>query len=323
MGILPYQADLLTKGISYKAFECSFWMEGPTWLKEKSKWPKWSRSEVLHLNVEPTKDENKTEPTEVIPLIPSTGIHKIINISNYSSLTKLLNITGYVLRFISSMKNLTSRQTGPLSVKKLSTAQFTWILSCQRECFDKEIQNLKLSRNTKVRLPLVRQLQLYLDNGGYLRCSGRIHNAPLRESTIFPFLLPSKHPMAALIVLATHATIFHGGVNSTVTALRQRFWIPSARQYVKSILRSCVACQRVCGKPYSAPPLPKVRTQQASPFTVTEVDFTGALYVHGMTGEEKMYVCLFTCGNTRAVHLEIVNDLSENSFLQAFYRFAS
>ena len=176
----------------------------------------------------------------MIPLIPSTGIHKIINISNYSSLTKLLNITGYVLKFLSNMKNLTSRQTGPLSVKELSTAQFTSILSCQRERFDKEIQNLKLSQNAKAQLPLVRQLQLYLDNGGYLRCSGRIHNAPMSESTRFPFLLPSKHPLTALIVLATQATILHGGVNSTVTALRQRFWIPSARQYVKSILRSCV-----------------------------------------------------------------------------------
>ena len=91
-------------------------------------------------------------------------------------------------------------------------------------------------------------------------------------------------------------------------------------------MRSCVACRRVCGKPYSTPdppPLPRIRTQQASPFTVTGVDFSGALYVHGMTGEEKVYVCLFTCGNTRAVHLEIVNDLSKNSFLQAFRRFVS
>ena len=129
-----------------------------------------------------------------------------------------------------------------------------------------------------------------------------------------------------MIILAIHAALLHGGVNSTVTALRQKFWIPSAQQYVKGILRSCVACRRVCGKPYSTPdppPLPKIRTQQASPFTVTGVDFSRALYVHGMTGEGKVYVCLFTCGNTRAVHLEIVNNLSENSFLQAFRRFVS
>ena len=34
-----------------------------------------------------------------------------------------------------------------------------------------------------------------------------------------------------------------------------------------------------------------------------------------------MYICLFTCANTRAVHLEVVTDLTEENFLQAFRRF--
>ena len=33
-----------------------------------------------------------------------------------------------------------------------------------------------------------------------------------------------------------------------------------------------------------------------------------------------MYICLFTCVNTRAVHLEVVADLTEK-FVQAFCRF--
>lgn len=36
-----------------------------------------------------------------------------------------------------------------------------------------------------------------------------------------------------------------------------------------------------------------------------------------------MYVCLFTCGTTRAVHLEIVSDLSVEMFMQAVRRFAT
>ena len=53
------------------------------------------------------------------------------------------------------------------------------------------------------------------------------------------------------------------------------------------------------------------------------MDFTGALYVQHSGKEEKVYVCLFTCATTRAVHLEIVTDLSTDTFLLAFRRFAS
>ena len=58
------------------------------------------------------------------------------------------------------------------------------------------------------------------------------------------------------------------------------------------------------------------------PFTVTGVDFTGALYVRDHAGNEtKAYICLFTCASTRAIHLELVPDLSEYSFMLAFRRF--
>ena len=59
------------------------------------------------------------------------------------------------------------------------------------------------------------------------------------------------------------------------------------------------------------------------PFTVTGIDYTGALNVRTPNGEKKVYICLFTCASSRAVHLEIVTDLSEESFLHAFRRFTS
>jgi len=53
---------------------------------------------------------------------------------------------------------------------------------------------------------------------------------------------------------------------------------------------------------------------------VTEVDFTGAMYVkrEEAAGEYKVYICVM-----RAIDLEIVNDLTEATFLQAFRRFAA
>ena len=80
------------------------------------------------------------------------------------------------------------------------------------------------------------------------------------------------------------------------------------------------------GKPYRAPsppPLPKVRVTQCPPFSVTGVDFTGALHVKNGGDERKVYICMFTCASTRAVHLEIVQDLTVESFLLAFRRFSS
>jgi len=108
------------------------------------------------------------------------------------------------------------------------------------------------------------------------------------------------------------------------------FWIPSIRQWVRSVLRQCVTCAKTIGKAYPTPdppPLPNARVEGPRPFAVTGVDFTGTLYVKNSTGEHKVehkvYICLFTCTSTRAIHLEIVTDLSAETFHLAFRRFAS
>ena len=71
------------------------------------------------------------------------------------------------------------------------------------------------------------------------------------------------------------------------------------------------------------PPLRHARTREGKPFEITGVDFMGALYVKTPEGENKLYICLFTCGLTGAVHLEVVNHLNAETFLQAFRRFVS
>ena len=71
----------------------------------------------------------------------------------------------------------------------------------------------------------------------------------------------------------------------------------------------------------SGTPSVYIRIKQGKPFDITGVDFTGALYVKTLQGEDKVYICLFTCGLTRAVHLEVVTDLNVETFMQAFRRF--
>jgi len=72
-----------------------------------------------------------------------------------------------------------------------------------------------------------------------------------------------------------------------------------------------------------SPPLPQLRTQDVQPYTFTGVDFTGALYVQQGNQEVKVYLCLFTFATTHAVHLEIVQYLTAETFLMAFHKFAA
>ncbi|VDI27843.1 Hypothetical predicted protein [Mytilus galloprovincialis] len=66
--------------------------------------------------------------------------------------------------------------------------------------------------------------------------------------------------------------LLHSGLESTVTSLRQFYWIPAVRQYVKTIIHKCVTCRKVTGRPYATPyppPLPADRLRDSPPFTVT------------------------------------------------------
>ncbi|XP_053402251.1 uncharacterized protein LOC128557826 [Mercenaria mercenaria] len=124
-----------------------------------------------------------------------------------------------------------------------------------------------------------------------------------------------------------HITQLHSGTESTVTFIRQKFWNPSIRQHVRKIIHSCVTCRKVTSRPYRVPdppPLPSDRVKHAPPFTVKGIDFTGAFTVKASDGDlQKAYICLFTCANTRAIHLEIVPNMTVDSFILALRRFFS
>ena len=84
--------------------------------------------------------------------------------------------------------------------------------------------------------------------------------------------MPAKHSFTTLIVHAIHQVQLHAGVNATLTAIRQKYWIPTARRIVRGILKHYVVCQKVIGRPYQAPdppPLVKARIQETQPFEVT------------------------------------------------------
>ena len=107
------------------------------------------------------------------------------------------------------------------------------------------------------------------------------------------------------------------------------------RSLNRSIIHNCVVCRRHEGQPLHAPPppplpappLPAFRVNEAPPFSYTGVDYAGPLFVHargvGDDNSSKVWICLFTCCVTRAVHLELVSDMFAPTFVRCLKRFAA
>ena len=71
-------------------------------------------------------------------------------------------------------------------------------------------------------------------------------------------------------------------------------------------------------------PLPAARvTPGMPPFSSVGIDYFGPLKVKWRRGTAKPYGCIFTCLAIRAIHIEISQDLSTDSFIQAVCRFVS
>ena len=141
-------------------------------------------------------------------------------------------------------------------------------------------------------------------------------------------LLAKNHHLTKLIIEFYHRRCKHLEVQTTMNAIRSNgFWIPKMRQCVKNVLSNCIIYKKFNNLSYRYPKmtnLPKHRVNFIKPFMHTGVDFTGHLFVKNELNENvKMYILIFTCLNVRAVHIELVPDMSTQSFVLAFLRFVN
>ncbi len=160
-----------------------------------------------------------------------------------------------------------------------------------------------------------------LEHDEVLRCKGRLDNADLPIEYKTPYLLPRNSRFTELVVLESHERTMHGWINSTLADVIQKFWIPKGRQIVKRVLSTCGKCSKGKAKPLSEPvtgQLPKERVEPPRPFSAIGVDFSGAIR---LADDQKAYIALFTCAATRAIHLELVEDMSAPSFVSTLKRF--
>lgn len=120
----------------------------------------------------------------------------------------------------------------------------------------------------------------------------------------------------------------HCGPQALLSHTRQRYWPVKGKSMTRSIVQHCIRCSKAKPKLLDQVMgnLPPNRISPARPFINSGVDFCGPLWVHyKVRGKkpQKAYIAVFCCFATKAVHLELVSDLTTDAFVGSLKRFIS
>ncbi|XP_054711322.1 uncharacterized protein LOC129220912 [Uloborus diversus] len=313
-------ADLVSRGAKIsKLINEPLWTQGPPWLRlSPDHWPKLIHEKIVEESqLEYRKKSLETHELECIV----ENREDPVDLSKYSDLEKLLMVTAWTKRFIAKLRKSSNIQ-GALITEELQEAENLLIRCEQKRHFGEELKSLSVGNSVEKNSPLY-NFAPYIDEKQVMRLGGRLEFSEFSLDNKHPVILPTNSALTRLIVLKEHEKKMHGGTSATLAKFRSRFGIPKGRQLIKKIIKKCLICQKYLAKPADqlTAPLPKDRIQESPPFSICGIDFAGPVYVKNYKDMQKSYIVLFTCAVTRAVHLELVSNMSTQAFLLVFRRF--
>lgn len=161
-------ADLASRGCKTSQLKRETkWWEGPSFLKEKPEcWPRQKGFGGRNFESNEVSEIKKNKITTIAVEANIGGLDQVIPPDKYSDLNKLLRVTGYVLKFIVTIRGrrqVSQGSTIELPPEEVKEAENLWVRHVQqyvRE--DKKYEQLRAS------------LGLVQDEDGILRCRGRL-----------------------------------------------------------------------------------------------------------------------------------------------------
>ena len=195
----------------------------------------------------------------------------------------------------------------------------------QQHYYERELECLRQKRPLPADSPLIHQTP-FLDIHSVMRVGGRLDKSAFNEDMKHPIILHQSSNLAWLIIQERHVFLAHGRPDRTLHDVRSRYHIGRIRSVVKAVIGNCAKCKLLHAKP-SIPimaSLPAHRLRPFSrPFTVTGIDYFGPMTTIMLRRSLKRWGVIFTCMTTRAVHIEMAESLTTDSFLLAFWRFVN
>ncbi|XP_062610035.1 uncharacterized protein LOC134271839 [Saccostrea cucullata] len=335
-------ADCATReNTSCEQLTSSEWLQGPRWLLEQCNDDE--TIEDLQYPLIDAEDDKEIRPEVKVTKTtvetskkPSSLTELCEKYSDWRTLIKSIAIFRHIvqtfkhkLHHVCSGWHVCREST---SVQSCQDAEKFLLRELQKQFFSKEIQCLK-EKSSLPKNSTISALCPFLDGDDLLRVGGRLNNVKhvLPTGEINPIIVPKNHHITTLLVRFYHESVRHQGRHITEGALRQNgFWLISAKRTVSSYIHKCVTCKKLRGKLeyQKMADLPCDRLTSGPPFTSVGIDTFGpwkvvARRTRGGVINSKRWAIIFSCLSTRAVHIEIIEEMSSSSFINALRRFES
>ncbi|XP_054653604.1 uncharacterized protein LOC129193043 isoform X1 [Dunckerocampus dactyliophorus] len=306
-------ADHASRGLRASDLHTTSWLKGPKFLWESE----------LHLTPTTSTELLVGDPeVEAIQVLATKVNHSndiLSRLSRFSSWIRLLKVVARIKRLKSSHKH-----SDHVTVEEHEKAAEAVIKIVQQQAFPHEFKALQ-SKNVLPSSSALFKLDPILSEG--LICvGGRLKNSSLGHKVKHPTILPNNSHITKLIVSHYHAKTMHQGRGQTQMELRSNgFWVIGGSKLVAKCIHTCVLCRKL-RRPtenQKMAELPKERVEASAPFTYSGMDCFGPFIVKKARKENKKYGLIFTCLYSRAVHIEMLDDLSTDSFINALRCFIS
>lgn len=310
-------ADVASRGIMPSGMNAyQLWWAGPAWLRsERQDWPKQHPLKVDEKLLEKRGEEVRCQIAQERQMFELA--------KKFSCWRQLLRVTAYCRRMVPKNR----RSTKVLAADEIEAARRVWLRLVQ----EFEFGNVKkfVQNQHTIRQQGLQKLQPFVDEHGIMRIGGRLGHATLAYEQQHPTIITGKTAIGWLIIKDAHERVCHGGPQSTLGQINQRYWMMNGRRQVRAMVHRCVICAKARPKPQQQlmGQLPTARVTPSRAFTHTGIDYAGPIWSRTSKGRgqkaTKSWVAVFVCFSTKAVHLELVSDVTATAFIAAFKRFTS
>ena len=302
--------------------------------------PDWAQKEVVDW---PTNQSFGKPPEEELKKKGMVMLVKeqkeLIDFQRFKSFSQLKRTMAYVFHFLESIKR--SMISGGLQEAELppeADNKKEVVVVLNRRVLEQAEKFLMAHAQTDVRSglktkkydSLLPRILRVADSRGVevdtVVVSGRLGDNLVvgYDKTELP-LLEYSHPMSKLIMRECHE-MDHGGLDRTLMRTRNLVWIVRGRALAKVVKANCFGCKlraKVLQQQIMAP-LPESRLPPAPVFHSTAVDLFGPITIRDTVKKRvsgKCWGVIFCCTVTSAIHLEVTEDYSCDSFLLCLRRF--